>query len=119
MPTYNRSSKIQYSDTNVISVVKNPFSILDSWFKYINERDKNMKGNKDSFQAFLRSPIYFYDEVEDNIAPEYYFSNPIQMWNSVVWNHLSFVNQMNGIIFKYESLLSAPELVLDDLAIVS
>lgn len=116
MPTYNKSSRIQYGDTSMVTVVKNPFSILDSWFKYISQRDKNLKGNKESLASFLRSPVYFYDEVENNIAPEYYFANPVQMWNSVVWNHTSFVEQMKGVCLTYESLLSTPDVILSDIA---
>lgn len=111
MPTYNPTSRVEYEPTNVLTIVKNPFSILHSWYKYVLENGNNLKAiNNKSFKEFLRSPIYFYDEWNKGVAPQYYFSNPVQMWNSVVWNQLSFVEQMNGIYLKYESMLENPEL---------
>lgn len=109
MPTYNPSSKIEYQETKVLTVVKNPYSILLSWYNYLRTHNKNLKGNADSLSEFLRTPIYFYDEGNKGVAPQYYFCNPVQMWNSVVWNHLSFIKQMEGVVLRYEDLLENPE----------
>lgn len=115
MPTFSDGSKINYDNDNILLIIKDPYSTLDSWFSYLLENGKNLRGSKESFGSFLRSPIYFFDEG-NNSAPEYYFSNPIQMWISVVWNHVSFVEKMNGYIIQYESLLHNPEETLNKIA---
>lgn len=109
IPTFTPSSNFKYSKDNILLIVKDPLSTLVSLFDYAKNTKKNIRANTESFKTFLKSPIYFFNETNNSISPEYYFSNPIQMWNSVIWNHLSFTEKSKGLVIKYENILNYPE----------
>lgn len=111
VPTFASGSKLKYPDADkfkYLVVVKDPYATFVSWFEYIKKNGNNFKADTSSFSKFLRSPIIFYNEPQPN-SPEYYFSSPVHMWNSMVWNHCSFSDKNNGYVIKYEDLLSNPE----------
>ncbi len=110
IPTFTKGSGYVYSDFPTITVIKDPLAILDSWFKYMIGHNVNFRilTTDDSFSSFIRSKIYYFNGA-DKIHPEYVFQNPIQMWNFIVWNHISFVKQTNGVYVRYEDLLNNPE----------
>lgn len=116
MPTYTADSKFKYSEEVPLFVVKDPYSTLDSLYVYAKNNGKNLRCNKESFESFLVNPIYFFNENNKLLSPEYYFSNPVQMWNSVVWNHLSFVEQKKGEVLRYEDILRSPESSIREVA---
>ncbi len=108
VPTFNKESDFNYSKVPCICVVKNPLATVSSWWKYINDTNKNIKSDACSFSDFLKQPVVFYDEWSEG-APEYWFSSPFDMWNSIVWNHVSFVEKNNGKVVRYEDLITDPE----------
>jgi hypothetical protein len=109
VPTFSNASRLSYPDGKVLVVVKNPYSVLPSWYKYAVDNGRNIKGDTRSFSDFIRNKVYFRDDTNKSLAPEYYFPNPVQMWNSVVWNHCSVAEQTGGYILEYEDLLRGPE----------
>lgn len=108
IPTFNKESDFYYPDSPCICVVKSPLATVASWWKYVNDTKKNIKSDADSFSDFIREPVIFYDEWSDG-SPEYWFSNPFDMWNSLVWNHTSFVEKNGGIVVRYEDLIDDAE----------
>lgn len=115
IPTYTKHSKIAYPNIPVLVIVKDPLATFFSWFQYINKNRKNIKSDATTFSEFLHSKIIFRDDFS-KVSPEYYFSNPMQMWNSVVWNHISYSEQVNGHVFHYEQLLVNPKEVCEKIA---
>ena len=109
VPTFSNASRLTYPDGKLLVVVKNPYSVLLSWYKYAVNNGRNIRGDTRSFSSFLRNRIYFRDDFNKSLAPEYYFPDPVQMWNSVVWNHLSVAEQTGGFVVEYEDLLRSPE----------
>lgn len=109
VPTFSNASRLTYPDGKVLVVVKNPYSVLPSWYKYAVNNGRNIRADTRSFGDFIRNRIYFRDDTNKSLAPEYYFPNPVQMWNSVVWNHVSVAEQTGGYIVEYEDVLCSPE----------
>jgi hypothetical protein len=109
VPTFSNASQFTYPDGKTLVVVKNPYSVLLSWFKYAINNGRNIRGDTRSFGDFIRNRIYFRDDTNKSLAPEYYFPNPVEMWNSVVWNHVSVAEQTGGYIVDYEDVLCSAE----------
>jgi hypothetical protein len=114
IPTYSRHSNIVYPNLPLLVVVKDPFAVFVSWFQYI-KNGKNIKSKANNFSEFLRSNVVFRNDFS-KISPEYFFSNPVQMWNSVVWNHISYAQQVDGHVLHYEEILSSPKAVCTKVA---
>ena len=110
IPTYTKDSGYRYPELPTITVVKEPFAVLDSWLRYFKKRGKNLRSefNGKGISSFIRNRIVYFNEAAET-SPEYRFVNPVQMWNFVVWNHLSFVKKNGGIVLKYEDLIRDPE----------
>jgi len=117
MPTYTSSSQNSYSDEGVLLVVKHPLSTLDSIFSYAKKNGRNIRCDTSSFRNFLLNPIIYFHEGEE-LSPEYYFKNPLQMWSSIVWNHLSLVEKKNGVVVRYEDLLKDPATAIKNVGTV-
>jgi hypothetical protein len=109
VPTFTNASQFTYPDGKTLVVVKNPYSVLLSWYKYVINNGRNIRADTSTFGDFIRNRIYYRDDFNKSLAPEYYFPNPVQMWNSVVWNHVSVAEQTGGFILEYEDLLRSPE----------
>jgi hypothetical protein len=109
VPTFTNASRFTYPEGKTLVVVKNPYAVLLSWYKYATSNGRNIRGDTSSFGAFIRNRIYYRDDFNKSLAPEYYFPNPVQMWNSVVWNHVSVAEQTGGFIVEYEDVLRSPE----------
>lgn len=109
VPTFSNFSSLSYPEGKLVVVVKNPYSALSSWYRYAKKHGRNLRGDTSSFSNFLHNRIYFRDDTNRSLAPEYYFSDPVQMWNSVVWNHLSVADQTGGVVVDYDELLRNPE----------
>lgn len=109
VPTFTDFSKLTYPDGKLLVVVKDPYSTLLSWYNYATKNGRNVRGDTRSFSTFIRNKIYFRDDNNKSLAPEYYFTDPVQMWNSVVWNHLSVASQTGGFVVEYGELLLSPE----------
>lgn len=116
VPTFTRTSSFKYPKGGLLVVVKNPYSTLRSWFSYARKNGRNLRCNTDTFGQFLSHPIIFFDEGNPGISPEYYYSSPIQMWNGVVWNHLSVADQLGGSVVDYDMMLIDPETCCDRIA---
>lgn len=115
VPTYTKHSKTSYPKAPVLVVIKDPFAVLVSWFEYIKANKKNMKSNAETFSDFLHSKVVYRNDFSD-VSPEYYFCNPVQMWNSVVWNHISFATQTDGAVLRYEDVLRDPKVECEKIA---
>lgn len=115
IPTYSRDSNFYYPHVAPLVVLKSPWSTLVSWFEYSKKNKKNLVCSSENFTAFLNNNILFRDDFSP-LSPEYYFKNPVEMWNGVVWNHTSFVRKMDGLIIRYEDLLSSPKDVCEKIA---
>jgi hypothetical protein len=109
VPTFSNASRFRYPDGKVLVVVKNPYAVLQSWYKYAVTNGRNIRADTSSFGSFIRNRIYFRDDFNKSLSPEYYFPNPVQMWNAVVWNHLSVAEQTDGMVVEYDDLLRMPE----------
>jgi hypothetical protein len=109
VPTFSNFSSFSYPEGKLVVVVKDPYSALFSWYKYAKKHGRNLRGDTSSFSNFLKNRIYFRDDTNRALAPEYYFLDPVQMWNSVVWNHLSVADQVGGVVVDYDELLRNPE----------
>lgn len=116
VPTFSDFSPLGYPDGKLLVVVRNPYSALVSWYRYATGNGRNICGDTRSFSAFLRGRVYFRDDTNSSLKPEYYFSNPIQMWNSVVWNHVSVAKQAGGCVVEYDELLRRPEATCNRIA---
>ncbi len=105
-----RSNQSTQSQPNLcpLVIVKDPYAALHSWYKHYRENGLGIKSTAKNFSEFIRSRIVFYDESAE-IKPEYAFSNPIEMWNCVVRNHVSVAIQTRGYVARYEDLLLRPE----------
>lgn len=108
LPTFNKESAFNYPDVPCVCVVKDPLATVVSWWKYIERTGKNIKTQASSFSEFIKSPVIFYDEWNEK-SPEYWFSNPFDMWNSMVWNHTSYMDKSSGVVVRYEDLIATPE----------
>ncbi|MDH6267260.1 hypothetical protein M2360_002657 [Rhizobium sp. SG_E_25_P2] len=109
-PILNKGSGIVYPDDEVIFITKNPFSSLHSLYKYSMTGQPNMiSENKQSLKEFIRSPLNIRDGGNPN-SVEYYFSSPVDFWNSMNWNLESVVSRRGRAIhIQYEKLLDGPE----------
>jgi len=116
VPTFTAASPYEYPQDKLLVVVKNPYSTLRSWYKYVTQNGRNIRAATGSFAEFLSRPIVFFDENNKDVAPEYYYQNPIQMWNAVVWNHVSVAERLNGVVIDYDRMLAEPETVCGLLA---
>jgi hypothetical protein len=116
VPTFTNASQLNYPDGKTLVVVKNPYAVLPSWYKYAINNGRNIRGDTRSFSGFIRNRIIYRDDFNKSLAPEYYFPNPVQMWNSVVWNHVSVAEQTGGFVLEYEDLLFSPEDVSNRIA---
>lgn len=115
IPTYAKDSGYDHPDIKVLVVVKNPLSAIRSWWDYYSRVGKNIKTSAVTFEQFLKSPVVFFDEWNPS-SPEYWFSTPIDMWNGIVWNHLSFSEKVGGHVVRYEDILSDPEIYSSEIA---
>jgi len=69
-----------------------------------------------SFSAFLSSELVIRNG-ERAVGPEYYFSNPVQYWNSMNWNLLSStLYQVTRIHIRYEDMLKEPARTSEEIA---
>ena len=73
VPTFSNASRFTYPDGKVLVVVKNPYSVLLSWYKYAINNGRNIRGDTGSFGSFIRNRIYYQDDFNKSLAPEYYF----------------------------------------------
>lgn len=89
-------------------VVKHPLATLASIFEYLHQHRRNLRSTAEDWPGFLRQRLVYFCEGQD-WAPEYRFSNPFQLWNGVVWNHLRFAQACGGLTQRYEDLLQNPE----------
>lgn len=116
VPTFSNFSELGYPDGKLLVIVRNPYSTLLSWYQYATSNGRNLKAETGSFSSFIRSRICFRDDSNKALAPEYLFVNPVEMWNSVVWNHLSVARQTGGFVVEYDELLRSPEATCDRIA---
>lgn len=116
LPTLTVDSGISYPRIPPLVIVKDPFAVFDSWYNYAKSVNKNIYCNTSSFSDFLRSEIIFRDDFS-KLAPDYYFSSPVEMWNSVVWNHISYADRLSGMIVRYEDMLEKAQDVFEKIAL--
>jgi hypothetical protein len=116
VPTFSNYSSLSHPDGGLLVVVRNPYSALLSWYNYATTNGRNLLADTRSFSSFIRNRICFRDGTNKSLAPEYWFANPVQMWNAVVWNHLSVARQVGGFVVEYEALLRRPESTCDEIA---
>jgi len=106
--TYSNQSAQSLINLSPLVIVQDAYSAIHSWYEYYRKNGRNLRSDAESFAEFIRSRIIFYDESA-KIKSEYSFSSPIEMWNCVIHNHLSFAKQLDGHVVKYEDLLLNPE----------
>lgn len=101
----------------VIFITKNPFSSLSSLYNYCISAQPNMLSeHKDSIGNFIRNPIIVRDGGKPD-SVEYYYSSPVDFWNSMNWNLESVVRcRGNAIHVQYEHLLDDPKLESEKIA---
>jgi hypothetical protein len=88
-------------------IVKHPLAALVSLHDYSTQVGRNLRSGAASWQAFLRTRlVYACDQLKH--PPQYRFSNPVQMWNAVVWNHVHYARETGGLVVRYEDLLADP-----------
>lgn len=117
IPTYTIDSGLEYPETRILLVTRNPLATLVSWHRYIFEKGDNLFSECDcsTLSSFLRAPIRYHDKSL-KVSPEYLYSSPVDMWCSITWNHLSFCNKNDGHVSRYEDLCSSPETSCDEIA---
>lgn len=108
LPTFAPRSGMNLPDAQPLVVVKHPLAFLRSVYRYHAETGCDMHTQAGSWPDFLRSRMVY---ASDHLAcaPQYRFSNPVQMWNAVIWNHVHYAQGIGGMVLRYEDLLAAPE----------
>lgn len=108
LPTFAPRSHMTLPDAPPLVVVKHPLAFLRSLYRYQVETGCDVLTQTQDWSDFLRHRlVYASDHVK--CPPQYRFSNPIQMWNAVVWNHVHYARDTGGMVLRYEDLLSQPE----------
>lgn len=115
VPTFAPRSGMALPDAAPLVVVKHPLACLRSLFDYHLETGRNLCTQADNWPDFLRRRMV-YATFQRACPPQYRFSNPIQMWNAVVWNHVHYARGTDGLVLRYEDLLEAPEAQCDRVA---
>lgn len=115
LPTFAPRSGLTLPDASPLVVVKHPLAFLRSVYQYHAKTGCNMHIQAGDWSSFLRSRmVYASDHVA--CAPQYRFSNPVQMWNAVVWNHVHYALGTGGMVMRYEDLLKEPEVLCAQVA---
>lgn len=109
LPTFAPRSRMSLPDAPPLVVVKHPLAFLLSLYDYHAKTGCDMRTQARDWAAFLRSRMVYASDHLDS-PPQYRFSNPIQMWNTVIWNHVHYARDTGGMVLRYEDLLQAPEL---------
>jgi len=110
VPTYAPDSCLSYAEAPILVITRHPLSSFLSWYNYLCEKGRNLNSDSDlsSLAEFVNAPITYFDEFARD-SPEYMYSSPVEMWNSVTWNHISFAVKRAGVVTQYEELVSNPE----------
>jgi hypothetical protein len=115
LPTYTQDSGMALPQAAPLVVVKHPLATLDSLFSYHRDVGRNLRSSAQDLPEFLRSRIVYFCE-QAAVSPEYRYSNPIQLWNGVVWNHIRFAQSQGGLVVRYEDLLAQPQATCERIA---
>lgn len=104
-PMISNNSKIVYPDQDIIVVTRNPFLSILSLFDYARKNGRNISCNTKSIDEFISNPIVIFDTFREN-SPKYFFSSPLDYWQSMTYNLVSVCeNNKKAIHFKYEDLI--------------
>lgn len=116
-PIVSSASPIPRPITPHIAITKEPYSLLYSFYKYTRGNTHNAHTSaNDGMSMFLRSEVVVHDGPLGNGA-EYYFSSPVEYYNSMVWNLLSSTRcKSYGFHLRYEDLMSSPSKALSGIA---
>ena len=102
IPITNTSQETKAACDWTFNITKNPYSFLVSMYDYASNLNLNVKANTDNFSNFLKNKFVVYDGNDSNV--ELRFANPVEYWNSIVWNH----NSNKEIIhIQYEELIKS------------
>ena len=107
-PIISANSNIKYPQQKIVTVTRNPYLSLVSLFDYARRNGKNLSCATENMQDFLSSPIVIFDSWQDR-SPKYFFSSPIEYWQSMTYNLISTCeNKETAVSVKYEELVEDP-----------
>ncbi|MFT3906442.1 MAG: hypothetical protein QM718_09080 [Steroidobacteraceae bacterium] len=108
VPNLAADCSLQAQQARPLVVVKHPLSNLYSLYDYMQSVGMNVRSGCEDFASFLRQRVIYFCEKSRQCS-ELRFSNPVQLWNCVVWNHVRFAHQTGGLVIRYEDMLADPE----------
>lgn len=107
-PIISENSNIKYPQQKIVAVTRNPYLSLVSLFDYARRNGKNLSCATENLQDFLSSPIVIFDSWQAR-SPKYFFSSPIEYWQSMTYNLVSVCeNNESAVAMKYEELVADP-----------
>lgn len=109
-PILSRGSRIPLPEIPSVFLTRNPILALSSLYSYARKNKRNISSAADDgVTPFLINRIVIRDG-ENSKSAELYFSNPVEMWNSLNWNYLSTVGKKaDSFHVRYEDLVAEPE----------
>lgn len=107
VPVFAPDSGLNYPDTALCYIVKNPYAFVVSLHKYSLAPRVSILGGQ-TFDRFLTEPIVIFDSQLKE-SPQLRFANPVQYWNHIYWN-LETLSRDRFTVhsFNYEELIGDP-----------
>lgn len=107
VPIVTRGSTLEFPKLPTVVVARNPFSAIDSLFRYVVRAGANVSCRTD-WHGFLRDRLIVHDKWNPE-SPQLWFPNPAQYWTAMNWNYLSARGSGRPVcLVRYEDLLADP-----------
>lgn len=89
----------------IVSVSKDPFAFVESFYRYVREREMNVAAPKD-WEDFVTNPLEVFDQSE-HTPTRIRYESPIHYWNAIYAHHLLLPERCFDVIHvRYDDLLN-------------